>query len=106
MLLFCWEDGGGGRRTAISVALPHKRVAILEIGQVGLVAVHETQVVLAADEQYGRVGTKAADLRQPHGLAVAQRFGIADGEAQQNDVGSIIIIIEIKAKTRKVVMAL
>ena len=73
----------------LSFALPHKRVAILEIGQVSLVAVHETQIVLAADEQDGRVGTKAADLRQPHGLAIAQRLWIADGEAQQNDVGSV-----------------
>lgn len=64
------------------LVLPHKRIAILEVGQISLVAVHEAKIVLASDEQDGRVGTKAADLRKPHGLAIAQRFRVADREAE------------------------
>lgn len=72
----------------ISFVLPHKRVSILEVGQVGLVAVHEAKIVLASDEQDGRVGTKAADLGKPHRLAIAQRLWVADGEAQQYHIRS------------------
>lgn len=66
--------------------LPHERAAILEMREVRLVAVHEAQIVFAADEQHWRIGAKAPDLRQPHGRAVAQRFRVADRKAQQHNV--------------------
>jgi hypothetical protein len=70
------------------LVLPHKRVAILEIGQISLIAVHEAKIVLASDQQDGRVGTKAADLGKPHRLAIAQRLWIADREAKQYHIRS------------------
>ena len=54
--------------------------------EVRLVAVDEAQIVLASDEQHRRVRAEAPDLRQPHCRTVAQRFGVTDREAQQNDV--------------------
>ena len=52
------------------------------MGQVSLVAVHETKVIFTTDEQHGSVGAEATNLWQPHGLAVAQRFRVSDREAQ------------------------
>lgn len=62
--------------------LPHEGIALFEMGQVSLVAVHETKVIFTTDEKHGSVGTEATNLWQPHGLAVAQRFRVSDREAQ------------------------
>lgn len=70
-----WADAAG---------LPHERTAILEMREVRLVAVDEAQIVLAPDEQHGRVRAEAPDLRQPHRRAVAQGLGVTDREAQQH----------------------
>lgn len=69
---------------------PHEWTAVTKVRQIRFVAIHVPQIVLAADQNDGRIGTEAPYLWIPHRSTVAQRHRIRDGEAQQHHIGATV----------------
>lgn len=60
--------------------VPDEGTAVSKVAQVGLVAIHVSQVVLATHQQNRSLRAEATDLRVPHRLAVPQRHGVGYGK--------------------------
>lgn len=68
---------------------PYKRSLFPKVGQIVLIAIHVSQVVLAPDKHDGYIWTKATYFWIPHQFAIAERDRTCYGETQQHDIRSI-----------------